>query len=174
MYNSIFDIYSAGILPYTIYDNNLYFLLGRDFDQKWSDFGGRVEPNDKCDPESTAIREFYEESIGSILDLDYIKKLMRQKKYKKIISKTNSGHDYHMYIIRIQYSEQIKIKFNSTKNFLNTIPYLDKKYKEKSDIRWVSIETIENSLENKAWILLRNTFYNTFKNNIDELKKICT
>lgn len=173
MYNSIFDIYSAGILPYAIYDNNLYFLLGRDYDQKWSDFGGRVEPNDKGDPEITAIREFYEESIGSVLDLDYIKKLMRQKKYKKIISKTNSGHDYHMYIIRIQYSEQIKVKFNSTKNFLNFIPYLDKKYKEKSDIRWVSIETIENSLENKAWILLRNTFHNTFKNNIDELKKIC-
>lgn len=172
MNNSIFEIYSAGILPYAIYKNNIYFLLGRDYDQKWSDFGGRVEPNDKCEPENTAIREFYEESLGSILDLDYVKKIIRQKKYDKIISTTNSGYKYYMFIIKIQYNELIKIKFNSTKLFLNSISNLDKKYKEKNDIRWVSIETIENSLNNKAWILLRNVFFNTFKNNIDEIKRI--
>lgn len=173
MFNSIFDIYSAGILPYSIYNNNIYFLLGRDYDQKWSDFGGRVEPNDKNEPELTAIREFYEESIGSILELDYIKKIIRQNKYKKIISTTNSGYKYHLFIIKIQYTDLIKIKFNSTKTFLNFIPNLDKKYKEKNDIRWVSIETIENSLEDKAWILLKNTFFNIFKNNMSEIKKIC-
>jgi hypothetical protein len=171
--NNNFEIYSAGILPYTIYRNNLYFLLGRDYDQKWSDFGGRVEPKDKYDPEITAIREFNEESLGAILDIDYLKKIIRQKKYIKIISTTNSGHNYYMYLIKIQYLEIIKLKFMSTKNFLNTIPHLDKKYKEKNDIRWVSVETIENSLNNKAWILLRNVFFNTFKNNLEEIKTKC-
>ena len=43
------EIYSAGILPYTIWKGNIYFLLGRDYDNKWSDFGGRAEPNDKAE-----------------------------------------------------------------------------------------------------------------------------
>ena len=44
-----FEIYSAGILPYTYFKGTTYFLLGRDIDNKWSDFGGRVEPKDKCE-----------------------------------------------------------------------------------------------------------------------------
>ena len=71
--NSI-DVYSAGVLPYSIYNNNLYFILGRDYDNKWSDFGGRVEPNDKSESDVTASREFIEESLGSIFDMEYMKK----------------------------------------------------------------------------------------------------
>lgn len=170
---NIIDVYSAGVLPYSIYNNNLYFLLGRDYDHKWSDFGGRVEPNDKSDPDVTASREFIEESLGSIFDIEYMKKIMRQKKYQKIITKTNSGHNYYMYLIKVQYSDIYKIKFLSTKNFLSMIPHLDKKYKEKSDIRWVSIETIENSLKEKSWILLRTVFQNTFINNLENIKNKC-
>ena len=98
---------------------------------------------------------------------------MRQKKYQRIITKTNSGHNYYMYLIKVQYSDIYKIKFQSTKNFLSMIPYLDKKYKEKSDIRWVSIETIENSLKDRSWISLRTVFQNTFINNLESIKTKC-
>lgn len=160
---SNYEIYSAGILPYTYYKGNIYFLLGRDSDNKWSDFGGRVEPKDKGDYELTASREFFEETLGSIYDYDYVKKII--KKCPKIISKTGSGHCYYMYLLKLNYTDITRTKFLSTKNFLkNIITNIDKKYIEKNDIRWVSIETIEHSIEGKSWISLRNVFSSTYKN----------
>lgn len=163
-----YEIYSAGILPFTIYKGNIYFLLGRGIDNKWSDFGGRVEPKDKNDYELTASREFFEETLGSVYDYDYIKKII--KKCPKIISKTGSGHYYYMYLLKLQYTELLRTKFLSTKNFLNNIiTTIDKKYIEKNDIRWVSIETIEHSINGKSFINLRNVFCNTFKNHKNEI-----
>tara|TARA_B100001094_G_C17927810_1_gene669211 strand:+ start:250 stop:771 length:522 start_codon:yes stop_codon:yes gene_type:complete len=165
---SNYEIYSAGILPYAIYKSTIYFLLGRDSDNKWSDFGGRVEPKDKGDYEVTASREFFEETLGSVYDYDYTKKLL--KKCPKIISKTSSGHPYHMYLLKIQYQDLIRLKFLSTKNFIsNTITTIDKKYIEKNDIRWVSIETIEHSISGKSLISLRYIFSNTYKNKKNEI-----
>ena len=39
-------LYSAGILPYRIENNNIFFLLGEDNESTWSDFGGRSELRD--------------------------------------------------------------------------------------------------------------------------------
>jgi len=173
---SNYEIYSAGILPYTYYKGSIYFLLGRDSDNKWSDFGGRFEPKDRNDYEATAAREFFEETLGSIYDYDYTKKLI--KKCPKIISKTGSGHSYYMYLLKLQYTDLIRTKFLSTKNFIsNVIITIDKKYIEKNDIRWVSIETIEHSIEGKSLISLRNVFQTTYKNykkDIDKFIKIST
>jgi hypothetical protein len=165
---SNYEIYSSGILPYTYYKGTIYFLLGRDSDNKWSDFGGRVEPKDRGDYESTAAREFFEETLGSVYDYDYTKKTI--KKSQKIISKTGSGHVYYMYLLKLNYTDLIRTKFLSTKNFIsNVITTIDKKYIEKNDIRWVSIETIEHSLEDKSLISLRNVFLNTYKNNKNQI-----
>ena len=160
-----FEIYSAGVLPYAYFKGTTYFLLGRDSDNKWSDFGGRVEPKDKNDHEITAAREFFEETLGSIYDYDYTKKLIKSKKCPKIISKTGAGHPYYMYLLKINYTDIVRIKFSSTKNFLlSVIINIDKKYIEKNDIRWVSLETIEHSINNTSLINLRNVFLSTFKN----------
>jgi hypothetical protein len=170
---SNYEIYSAGILPYTVYKGSIYFLLGRDSDNKWSDFGGRVEPKDRGDYEATAAREFFEETLGSVYDYDYARKII--KKCPKIVSKTGSGHYYYMYLLKIQYTDLVRTKFLSTKNFIsNVITSIDKKYIEKNDIRWVSIETIEHSIEGKSLISLRNIFqttYKTHKTDIDILIK---
>jgi hypothetical protein len=163
-----YEIYSSGVLPYTIYKGTTYFLLGRDTDNKWSDFGGRVEPKDRGEHETTASREFFEETLGSIYDYDYSRKII--KKCPKIVSKTGFGHPYYMYLLKLPYTELIRTKFLSTKNFLiNVITSIDKKYIEKNDIRWVSIETIEHSIEGKSLISLRNVFQNTFKNHEKEI-----
>jgi hypothetical protein len=170
-----YEIYSSGILPYTNINGSVYFLLGRDSDNKWSDFGGRVEPKDKNDYEATAAREFYEETLGSIYDYEHAKKLIKHKKCPKIVSKTGSGHPYYMYLIKITHNDEIRNKFTSTKNFLsNTITTIDKKYVEKNDIRWISLETIEHSIDNKALISLRNVFNNTIKNHLDTIKSHIT
>ncbi len=168
---SNYEVYSAGILPYTHYKGTIYLLLGRDSDNKWSDFGGRVEPKDRGDYESTASREFFEETLGSLYDYDYTKIII--KKCPKIVSKTSSGHAYYMYLLKINYSDIIRKKFMSTKNFIsNVITTIDKKYVEKNDIRWVSIETVEHYIEGKAFINLRTVFSNTFKNHKDEIDNL--
>ncbi len=160
-----FEIYSAGILPYAHFKGTIYFLLGRDSDNKWSDFGGRVEPKDKNDHDITATREFFEETLGCVYEYDYTKKLLKNKKCAKIISKTGAGHPYYMYLLKINYSDIVRLKFMSTKNFLsNIVTNIDKKYIEKNDIRWVSLETIEHSINNTSLINLRNVFLSTFKN----------
>lgn len=161
------DIYSAGVLPYSIKDNTIYFLLGRDSDGKWSDFGGHCEANDKNSHPTTASREFFEESLGCIYDLEFTKKILKYKKCPLIISKTNSGYPYYMYLIKISHNNIYRDKFLSTKNFINNsvIKFIDKKYLEKHDVRWFSIDTLYHCVENKSMITLRNNFSNTIKNN---------
>jgi hypothetical protein len=80
--------YSAGILPYTFDQNGkCLFLLGKDNDNDWSDFGGRCEFKDRSDPINTATREFYEETLGAVLTIEEcINKLGTSP--IKIISKT--------------------------------------------------------------------------------------
>ena len=75
-----------------------------------------------------------------------------------------------MYLLKLQYLDIIRAKFLSTKNFLNNVvTTIDKKYVEKNDIRWVSIETVEHSIDGKSLINLRNVFSNTIKNNKEEI-----
>jgi len=157
--------YSAGVLIYSTYRDNTYFLLGRDYDNKWSDFGGRSEIRDRNDSEQTASRELYEESLGSIYSIEFVKKHLKNKKCIKIVSKTGLGYSYYMYLFRLNYSEEYRNRFHCTKNYMKNI--LDKKNLEKNDIRWISLETLLHSIENKSFISLRNVFLNTVKNNID-------
>lgn len=166
-----FKIYSAGILPYAKYNDKVYFLLGRDTDNKWSDFGGRCEPNDRNEWEITACREFFEESLGSVFSYDYAKKnIKNNKKTKMIKSITPSGYDYYMYLMKINYDNNIRTKFLSTRNFISGLSTIDKKYLEKNDIRWVSMETLLYTItEEKSLLTLRHIFFQTFKNNCDNI-----
>ena len=64
-------------------------------------------------------------------------------------------------------------KKNFIKNFIsNTVTSIDKKYIEKNDIRWISKDTIEHSINNKSLITLRNVFYNTYLNYSNEILSI--
>jgi len=94
--------YSAGILPYSFDQyGKLFFLLGKDIDNDWSDFGGRCEFKDRNDPINTASREFYEESLGVVLNPQETIKLISEN--NKIISKTLNGSPYYMYLIYIDF-----------------------------------------------------------------------
>ena len=80
--------YSAGILPYTYYQDKCLFLLGKDHEGDWSDFGGRCEFKDSNEPENTACREFYEETLGAVIDITDCKQKIFHGKPIKIISNT--------------------------------------------------------------------------------------
>jgi hypothetical protein len=163
------NIYSAGVLPYCkCHDGNVYFLLGRDYDNKWSDFGGRTEPKDKGQIEETAAREFWEESMGSVEDFETIRVTLKYKKVPLITSKTPLGNPYYMYLLKIPYSMDYRKNFTCTRSFISKIE-IDKKYTEKHDIRWVSLDTLKYTISTKSMISLRSIFQTTITNFMNEI-----
>jgi hypothetical protein len=165
-------LYSAGVLFYCkCKDSNTYFLLGREFDNKWSDFGGKSEPKDRHEIENTASREAWEESLGCIFDQETLRSTLKYKKIPYICSKTQGGHPYYMYLLKIPYSMNYRQTFSNTRSFVSKTD-IDRKYLEKFDIRWVSLETIKYSIDGKGMITLRGIFETTFKSHLSEIEKL--
>ena len=183
--NSKKQFYSAGVLPFCVRNKTVYFLIGKDYEGKWSDFGGRSEIQDMCRWNFTAAREFYEETIGSIMDIQSM--LIRLNNFKlsyKIKSKTMSGSLYVMYLVKIPYKESFCSNFHSTLNLLKYIKYSSKskmveyKFFEKTDIQWISLDTIKISLggdENSESVNypLRHIFQKTFEDNYTDITNFC-
>lgn len=166
-------IYAAGVLFYSkSIDKNIYFLLGKDVNNnKWSDFSGNSELSDRGDPEITAIRECWEETLGSVLNFDELKNHVKNNKHTFIIvSKTPSGKVHHLFVVKIPFLPNYRDKFSSTKNFISKLN-TESKYNEISDIKWVSLDTLKNTLETggKKIIRLRNSFEENLKNNFDSI-----
>jgi hypothetical protein len=171
------QIYSAGILPFYVKNNTIYLLLGKDQDGKWSDFGGRSEGQDRGRWDTTAVREFYEESVGSIMDIPTMLSRLQQhrKNYTKLVGKTLNGSPYFMYFVKIPFKETYRDNFHSTLNFIQFTKSFDQKYIEKTDIQWISLDTILMSLDEvNADIInypLRKVFKKTFVENLESIKK---
>jgi hypothetical protein len=164
--------YSAGVLPYTFdHYGKCLFLLGKDNEGCWSDFGGRCEFKDNGDEKITATREFYEETLGSVMNIkECIDKINVNP--IKIVSRTLNGSPYYMYLVYIDYYNYTD-SFYKTSNFIRYTHSQDKRiiYKliEKNTIRWIHMDTILNCLENKEVIPLRGVFYKTIENCKDQL-----
>jgi len=182
-----FNKYSAGILPYTFDQNGkCFFLLGKDNDGDWSDFGGRCEYKDKNDEKITAAREFFEETLGSVLNMNECIERINENETKnttnvtKVLSQTLNGSPYHMYLIYIDFLNYSEI-FNKTSNFIkyyhsymcNNENKNINKIIEKNSIRWVSIDTLVYCMENNNIsskpLSLRGVFYKTIKKCIGDL-----
>lgn len=165
--------YSAGVLPYTFdQQGKCLFMLGKDIDGDWSDFGGRCEFSDKNEPLNTASREFFEETLGAIMSIQECFDKIKSTSIVKIVSKTLNGSPYYMYLLPIDYTNYSDT-FNKMSNFIKySFPY-DKKNKflEKIAIRWVSMDTLINCIENNETILsLRGVFFKTITNCKEELQ----
>jgi len=168
------SVYAAGILPYAIFEGSMYLLLGKDLDGKWSDFGGRCESQDRGRWDQTATREFYEESCGAVADTGMImSRLQNRRYYTRVRGKTLNGSPYFMYIVKLNYEPRFRDTFHSTLKFIK-YANVDKKYIEKMDIQWVSLDTILASLEDERSsrtlnFPLRRVFKTTFEKNIDAI-----
>ena len=163
--------YSAGILPYSFDQNGkCVFLLGKDNDNDWSDFGGRCEFKDHGDEKITASREFYEETLGAVINVQECMDKINSGAVTKIVSKTLNGSPYYMYLIYMEY-------LNYSETFSKTLNFLKYTYSqehratdkiiEKNAIRWVSIDTLINCIENCKEITpisLRGVFFKTIEN----------
>lgn len=141
-------VYSAGILPYQIDDGKVYFLLGKDASTgTWSDFGGKCELKDNHDIKQTAVREFFEESLNAVIDMKTATSILQdEKNYVLVTSQTLSRAPYYMFILRMpMLPDTSRDRFRRTMQYLSHVA--KDVYIEKSDIRWVSLDTIVYCLE---------------------------
>jgi len=109
--------------------------------------------------------------MGCVYDIDMIRNTLKYKKTPYICSRTQGGHPYYMFLLKIPYSMDYRHSFTSTRNFI-TKTSIDKKYTEKSDIRWVSLDTIKYTLNGKSIISLRSIFENTLRHHLHEIEDI--
>lgn len=157
--------YSAGVLFYYKQNGNVYFLLGKDRRGKWSDFGGKCESCDKSIID-TASREFYEETIGIVLNRYTISHILNTCSYVEGRSYLNKP--YYMFIVemnyRLRYSEQFKESYRFIKSILGNNSH----FCEKIDVQWILKDNIQKNTKNE----IRQVFYSTFVNNLTEILNI--
>jgi len=173
-------VYSSGILPYQIDEKGkIYLLMGKDTENNWSDFGGKCEIRDNNNIKETAAREFFEESLNAILDINTSRDLLRnEKNYTLIQSRTLSGSPYYMFLLRVpMLPDTCRDRFHRTLQYLK---YVNSNSIEKTDIKWVSLDTILHCLdypeyETRMGWPMRRIFRRTMFNNrkqLDEFKNI--
>jgi ADP-ribose pyrophosphatase YjhB (NUDIX family) len=145
--------FAAGILIYTIFNGDIYFLLGLETsNNKWSAFVGGSEIGEI--PQMTAYREFHEETANVFKNRNI--KLVQNN---VIIDKTPSGKNVYIW-----YTEMKNVDFNINEKFLRNKKILsEKKYQEKKIIEWVHIDDL------KMYSLL-----NSFKRVLTKLPPIQT
>ena len=119
----------AGIIPFTIYNNTTYILLGlsKELNPVWADLGGQAEPNETT--LQTAIREFGEES-RYVLPIDL-------NRVNKILVTGDGVPDQVLLVVRVDPTDY---NLNINSYFQNTIPrsvYED----EMSILQWIPYDT---------------------------------
>ena len=164
--------YSAGILPYAIYKNEVYFLVGRDWrDEGWSDFGGKMEQSDNYDVKTTAVREFYEETVGCVQTIENVSKWLQGQNYQEILSKTLNGSPYYMYLVEVPYLNYRHV-FHKMIQFLRYSKCDTHKFYEKNDIRWIPLHLLFEHQGSVSPGYVQFKLRHVFKKTIDEHSSI--
>lgn len=135
----------AGIIPTCIYKNKLHFLLGKENKHNntpgWSDFGGGREKGETLF--NTAIREGYEELSGFLGSKEYLKNHLKEKGTYIISDKI-----YSSYLFYYPYNKPLVHFYNNHYKCIEQKldPSIIKKSTifEKSQIKWVSIDELNN------------------------------
>ena len=139
----------ASILPVTIYNNQVYFLFGkeRDIDENpgWSDFGGGTDKGESFI--QTAIREGGEELTGFLGNDNDIRKMLNKYGTYSIDYESKGYSTYRCHIFPMVYDELLPHYYNNNQQFLQKRldPKIirDTKIFEKTQIQWFSFNDIQ-------------------------------
>ena len=151
----------AGVLPVTIHNGKLHFLVGQEEqDNKWSDFGGSSDNYET--PLQTALREGYEELNGYYGTMNEFKQLVKNNTLLKL--KNTEG--YTTFIVKVPYDDNFPSYFNNHHKFMkNYFPHLIDKngFFEKRQIKWMTIAEMKenkNQFRSHYKPIVENTIYN--------------
>jgi hypothetical protein len=107
---------AAGILPIVIINKKMYYLLGKNHYNTYCDFGGSKENFETS--QQTAIREFDEESMSVLYDINKLKKTIHMLPYVY-----NKEYNYIMYILLIDHKPDIINTYNKLLKKLKSCKY---------------------------------------------------
>ena len=149
----------AGILPVAFNGISLVFLLGKEQNNQWSDFGGTSSIYETTF--DTAIREGYEELSGLLGTKNQLRNTVRNNLIFEFYN-----NRYTTYLFRSEYDENLVTYFNLNYQFVkNTTPGIIKVNHnglyEKKEIAWFTREEIYN-LELRPFY--KNVIYPILKN----------
>jgi 8-oxo-dGTP pyrophosphatase MutT (NUDIX family) len=159
--------YAAGILPITFYRDQALFLVGKDVrDGTFSDFGGKVERFDRGDPMTTACREFYEETLGTVLGIKPIRARLNEETSILIMGRTQNQNAYYMYVTEVPYDPHLRNTFAKLTAFLRS-KNVQRQLIEKTDLQWATLDMLKR-------IDKRGVFSNTLDRNVEIIEEIGT
>ena len=156
--------YAAGVLLYSKRNGEILFLLGKDDHQKWSDFGGKDEIEDRKQPYRTASRECYEETNGIIHNLFSLRERI-ETSADYVVGRSYMNKPYYMYLVQIPFSHNIP---NDYSIILSCFKNLEHFRTEKKRLRWFKFSDV---LADKAGCI-RCVFLDTLNRNISSIKEI--
>ena len=134
-------MYAAGVLPICWIREQLYVLVGRDArDDTWSDFAGKCEKIDR-DKESTAAREFWEESYGVLMDAKTMRSRLVPGQYIELQGRTQNSHPYYCFVTEIPFVPHLRDAFRKHLAFMRQ-RNVHRMYIEKTDIVYVSLNEL--------------------------------
>lgn len=119
---------TAGIVCYTIINDTLHFLLGREqfvhgwsCSHQWSEPGGHAKKTDLKSTLNTAIREFNEETLGVLPNMS---NLMQEHMYTACLNlciKRKRGKTY--YLMHLPLCHNVRTEFHIRREQLKGIQY---------------------------------------------------
>lgn len=115
-----------------------YLLLGQERELSYDDFGGSRGKGERH-PILTASREFIEESIGAIYNLEEITRKISDSNI--FVYEANS----YQYWVEIPFDDRILEKFSKVRK--EKEPTASKYELEKQQLRWFAVENIRKSVQ---------------------------
>jgi hypothetical protein len=141
----------GGVLPTALYQGELYFLFGEEYDEhKWIDFGGGAKPGETL--MQNATRECCEELDGFFGSANEIKQLIKTNLRLKL-----NLERYTTFLVQVPYDANLPFYFNNHHKFIKKhLPHLEGKNGlfEKRQIKWMTIA----DLKQKRYLF--RTYYN--------------
>lgn len=151
----------GGVLPATIHNNQLYFLIGKEKEEReWSDFGGGN--NEGETRLQTAAREATEETTGFLGSIQQM-----QSRIQHMSVPIHYG-TYTSFVIPMKYDTHLPEYFNNNQQFVASRlsnKCMKNTMFEKIEMKWVSFSDMKKMCKKKQFrkyysLLLFNSLFN--------------
>lgn len=160
----------AGVLPVTIHNNQLHFLLGKEKEgrHEWGDFGGGN--NEGETRLQTAAREATEETTGFLGSIQQM-----QSRIQHMSVPINYG-TYTSFVIPMKYDTKLPEYFNNNQQFVESRlsnKCMNNTIFEKIEMKWISFSEMKKMHKKKQFRKYYSlVLFNSLFNNKENLTKI--